>query len=125
MRLSHSVWMKDVVDCFDSIVRNVSNSIRFQEECDILVLRISRVTTGPVVLSDFRSCMLASLRSLLPKDWDSEHEVAWTWLWRCVEAILMQSLGKPRVWVEALEGAIKKFSDDELFMIRKTVYIRF
>ena len=25
--------------------------------------------------------MLSSLRSLVPKEWDSEHEVAWNWLW--------------------------------------------
>ena len=25
--------------------------------------------------------MLASLRSLVPKEWDSDHEVAWNWLW--------------------------------------------
>jgi len=27
-------------------------------------------------------------RSLAPKDWDTEHEVAWNWLWENVERIL-------------------------------------
>ena len=29
-----------------------------------------------VNLNEYKSCMLASLRSLLPKDWDSAHEVS-------------------------------------------------
>lgn len=27
-------------------------------------------------------------RSLAPKDWDTEHEVAWNWLWENVERVL-------------------------------------
>lgn len=29
----------------------------------------------------YQAVMLASLRSLVPKEWDSDHEVAWNWLW--------------------------------------------
>lgn len=31
-------------------------------------------------------------RSLAPKDWDTEHEVAWNWLWENVERILKASV---------------------------------
>ena len=27
-------------------------------------------------------------RSLAPKDWDTEHEVAWNWLWENIERVL-------------------------------------
>lgn len=32
---------------------------------------------GEVHLSEFKPLMLASLRSLVPKGWDSHHEAAW------------------------------------------------
>ena len=31
--------------------------------------------------------MLASLRTLVTKAWDSNHEVAWTWLWELWESV--------------------------------------
>ena len=38
-----------------------------------------------VNLKEFRSVMFASLRSLLPTTWSSEHENAWAWFWGIVE----------------------------------------
>lgn len=34
-----------------------------------------------------QAVMLASLRSLVPKEWDSDHEVAWNWLWEMLGCI--------------------------------------
>ena len=34
-----------------------------------------------VSLSEFKSCLLAALRSTLPQVWTPKHEEAWTWLW--------------------------------------------
>ena len=62
-----------------------------QEECDVLTLVLDK-QPGPIQLSEFKAgrlwaingaeaVMLASLRSLVPKEWDSDHEVAWNWLW--------------------------------------------
>merc|ERR1719215_832878 len=42
MGFGNSAWMAEVLSCFDNIVTNVANSARLQEECDVLVLRISR-----------------------------------------------------------------------------------
>jgi len=47
--------------------------------------------------------MLASLCSLVPKAWDSNHVVAWTWLWENAEEMLNDLLGKPAVQERALE----------------------
>lgn len=52
---------------------------------------------GPIDLAEFKAVTLASLRSLLPERWDSEHEVAWGWLWENVEQLLRQNMGKPKV----------------------------
>jgi len=84
MGFGTSMWMNEVLACFDNIVSNVSNSSRLVEECDVLVCRIAKVATGKINLAEFKSCMLASLRSLLPKDWTTRHEVAWSWLWENV-----------------------------------------
>merc|ERR1719329_1802258 len=81
-------WLQEVLDCFHNIVTNVSNSSRLQEECDVLTLRIAKHAKGNVNFAEYKSCMLASLRSLLPKDWDSAHEVSWTWLWDNVERLV-------------------------------------
>ena len=32
----------------------------------------------------------------VPRDWSSEHEVAWTWLWENVERLVRSTLGKPQ-----------------------------
>ena len=75
-----------------------------QEECDVLVLVMSKYP-DQISLSDFRAVMLATLRpystdfagfsyvarSLAPKDWDTDHEVAWNWLWENVERMLKAS----------------------------------
>merc|ERR1712228_18887 len=90
MGFGSSLWMSEVLACFDNIVSNVSNSGRLVEECDILVCRIAKVSTGKVNLAEYKSCMLASLRSLLPKDWTTQHEVAWSWLWENVEKLILK-----------------------------------
>eukprot|EP00971_Amphidinium_carterae_P027688 545563-Amphidinium_carterae.1 len=40
-------WLTEIVDSFDDIVTNVSETHRVQEECEMLALRISLCTTGP------------------------------------------------------------------------------
>ncbi|CAK9033979.1 Uncharacterized protein SCF082_LOCUS20697, partial [Durusdinium trenchii] len=58
---------------------------------------------GKINLPEFKAVTLASLRSLLPAEWDSEHEVAWAWLWENIEGLLSAMLGKPKLQEEALE----------------------
>merc|ERR1719267_473801 len=117
--------MSEVLACIDNIVTNVSNSARLQEECDVLALRISKVVKGSVNLSEYKSCMLASLRSLLPKDWDSAHEVAWTWLWENVERLVLRIHGQPPVWERALGKILASLDENQKFEIRKDIYNRF
>merc|ERR1711865_983799 len=61
MGFGTAMWMQEMLSCFDSIVTNVANPGRLQEECDVLVLRISKVAKGKVAFSEYKSCMLASL----------------------------------------------------------------
>ena len=96
-------WMKEVLACFNNILVNIANSARLEEECSITVLRVTKVVgKNAVKFAEYKSCMLASLRSLLPKDWSTAHEVAWSWLWENVERIMLRVLGKPCKWEAAL-----------------------
>mmetsp|Transcript_43045 Transcript_43045/g.98995 ORF Transcript_43045/g.98995 Transcript_43045/m.98995 type:complete len:1102 (+) Transcript_43045:133-3438(+) len=119
-------WFSEVLACFDAIVRNVSNSGRLQEECDILVLRISRLPGDQtVVFSEYKSCMLASLRSLLPKNWSTSHEVAWSWLWENVERLLETNMGSPPKFERSLTKLLSSFDENAKFELRKDIYNRF
>eukprot|EP00933_Yihiella_yeosuensis_P026151 TRINITY_DN20287_c2_g1_i1.p1 TRINITY_DN20287_c2_g1~~TRINITY_DN20287_c2_g1_i1.p1 ORF type:complete len:1012 (-),score=255.36 TRINITY_DN20287_c2_g1_i1:249-3284(-) len=121
---SSSEWFEEILESFDTIVENVANSYRLQEECDTLSLRLQKVKST-INLPEYRSVMLASLRSLVPKDWDSQHEVAWNWLWENVERMLKALIGKPIVWEKSLERLILSFTEDNLNYVRREVYARF
>merc|ERR1712012_531594 len=103
MGFENNTWMKEVLCSFDNIVTNVSNSYRMQEECELLSLTLDKCT-GSVNLFEFKAVMLASLRSLVPKEWNTAHEVAWSWLWENVERLVKAQLGKPQVYEKALDS---------------------
>lgn len=124
MGFGSGVWMKEILEVFDDIVTNVSNSYRLQETCDTLALCLSGYK-GAINLPEFKAVMLASLRSLVPKDWGTGHEVAWSWLWENVERMLKDLLGKPRVQERALEGFILSLTEDSVNYLRRELYKRF
>jgi len=125
MGFGTTLWMQEVLACFHNIVTNGSNSGRLQEECDVLILRISKVAKGKVNFGEYKSCMLASLRSLLPKDWSTQHEVSWSWLWENVERIMVQNMGSPPRWEKALGKFLGGLDENQSFEIRKDIYNRF
>merc|ERR1719498_649091 len=125
MGFGNSAWMTEVIACFHNIVTNVSNSKRLQEECDVLALRIARVAKGNVNFAEYKSCMLASLRSLLPKDWSTAHEVAWSWLWENVERLLAKNMGNPRRWERALTKLVDSVDETQKYELRKDIYAKF
>ncbi|CAE8734516.1 unnamed protein product [Polarella glacialis] len=124
MGFSNSVWMQEVLESFDDMASNVQNSYRLQEECDTLGLRLAKYR-GTINLSEFKSVMLASLRSLVPKDWNSAHEVTWTWLWENIERMLKALMGKPQVQKKALVSFILSLSEDSRNYLRRQVFQRF
>ncbi|CAJ1397198.1 unnamed protein product [Effrenium voratum] len=124
MGFAASVWMNPVLEQFDNIVTNVANSHRLQEECDVLSLILAK-EQGPINFSEFKAVMLASLRSLVPKEWDSLHEQAWNWLWENVEHILQLQIGKPKYFESALNRFMRNLTEQDLVYLRKEVYVRF
>jgi len=124
MGFGSSLWMNLILEQFDNMVMNVANSYRLQEECDVLSLVLAKYK-GTINLGEFKAVMLASLRSLCPKDWDSNHEVAWGWLWENVERMLKNLMGKPAVQEKALERLIMSLTEDAVNYLRREVYKRF
>ena len=89
------------------------------------MLRISKVAKGQVNFNEYKSCMLASLRSLLPKDWSTGHEVAWSWLWENVERLLQKNMGNPPKWEKALSAIVASFDENQKYEFRKDIYSTF
>lgn len=79
MGLSGRKWMQEVLHCFAEMVEHIADTKRLQQECNVVSIRIAKTSGDSVNLSEFKSCMLAALRSLLPTTWDTNHEVAWNW----------------------------------------------
>lgn len=125
MGFAGNIWFMEVLAVFDNIVKNIANHTRLQEECDVLAMRIALCTTGPVELADYKACMLASLRSLLPKEWSPAHEVAWTWLWDTVESLLEKNLAHPIPYEAALTIFMESLDEEQKFNMRKDIYTTF
>jgi hemoglobin-like flavoprotein len=125
MGFGGNLWMNEVLACFDNIVTNVANPQRLTEECDVLVCRIAKTSSGKINLSEFKSGMLASLRSLLPKVWTTAHEVAWTWLWELVERAVMENMGQPPKWERAYANFLDNIDEETGYRLRKDLFQRF
>ncbi|CAJ1357757.1 unnamed protein product [Effrenium voratum] len=113
-----SSWMNIVLQQFDDMVKNVANFNRMQEESDVMSLVLAKYK-GRIELSEFKAVTLASLRSLLPQQWDSEHEVAWCWLWENIETLLSNMLGKTRLQEDALDKFYSRISEENAIALRK------
>lgn len=124
MGFGGNTWMNEVLASFDTIVQNVSNSYRLQEECDVLSLRLAKYK-GNINLPEYKAVMLASLRSLVPKDWNSAHEVAWSWLWENVERMIKALMGKPAVQERALGKLWASLDESTQAFVRREVYAKF
>jgi len=118
-----NVWMDEILESFDAVVLSVTNPGRLQEECDLISLRIAQCK-GMINLDEFKRVMLASLRSLVPKEWNSAHEVAWGWLWETVERMIKTLLGKLSTQRRALEAFLSSLDETQVDFIRKEVFSR-
>lgn len=125
MGFGNSNWMSIILEQFDAMVMNIANSHRLSEECDVLSLVLAKEDEASIHLVEFRSVMLATLRSLCPKDWDTDHEVAWNWLWENIERMLKALWGKPRIYQRSLDLFIAGLSEEEVDFFRRELYKTF
>eukprot|EP00929_Paragymnodinium_shiwhaense_P110898 TRINITY_DN781_c2_g1_i3.p1 TRINITY_DN781_c2_g1~~TRINITY_DN781_c2_g1_i3.p1 ORF type:complete len:1089 (-),score=249.14 TRINITY_DN781_c2_g1_i3:119-3385(-) len=125
MGFGQNLWMNEVLAVLDDIVSNFRNVNRCQEECFVLTVRIAKVASGKVNLAEFKSCMLASLRSLLPKEWTTAHETAWSWCWERVELMTMENMGKTARWEKAFGDMLGSIDEATGYQLRQDMYFRF
>eukprot|EP00929_Paragymnodinium_shiwhaense_P115088 TRINITY_DN836_c0_g4_i1.p1 TRINITY_DN836_c0_g4~~TRINITY_DN836_c0_g4_i1.p1 ORF type:complete len:1114 (-),score=334.64 TRINITY_DN836_c0_g4_i1:325-3666(-) len=125
MGFGQNLWMNEILDVFNPIMTNFAAVNRVCEECQVLTVRIAKVSSGKVNLGEFKSCMLASLRSLLPKDWTTAHEVAWSWAWDRMQGFLMEYMGKTLRWEKSLVDLIDSIDEATGYELRTDIYDRF
>jgi len=70
-------------------------------------------------LAEYKSCMLASLHSLLPKDWTTQHEG------ENVERMSVKSMGMPPMWEKAYAKLLDIIDEATGFQLRKDIYLKF
>jgi len=96
---ANMTFINIMLDSFHGIVVDIVKTGQLAEQTDILAMRIAKdVEVGrgqSVKISEFKVCLLASLRSLRGALWDTKHEKAWNWLWESVAAALTSSLPLP------------------------------
>eukprot|EP00929_Paragymnodinium_shiwhaense_P115083 TRINITY_DN836_c0_g1_i1.p1 TRINITY_DN836_c0_g1~~TRINITY_DN836_c0_g1_i1.p1 ORF type:complete len:1114 (-),score=302.79 TRINITY_DN836_c0_g1_i1:58-3399(-) len=125
MGYGQNLWMSEVLQLLDNIVSNFHTVGRVQEECYVLTVRIAKVVTGKVNLTEFKSCLLASLRSLLPKEWTPTHEIAWSWLWDRVEQLLLENMGRTNRWEKAVTDLFSQVDEATGYTLRQEMYSKF
>merc|ERR1719456_1726761 len=87
-------FVKIVQECFENIVAATikGDDTRLELEANLMALRLHKEVKGEFALKDFKLCMLASLRSRLPKSWSIAHEHAWSHMWDTVSHMLTKSM---------------------------------
>ena len=65
MGFGQNLWLDEVFAFFDNVVLNVAHLSCLQEECDVLLLCISRVAKEKMNFDEYKSGALASLRPRL------------------------------------------------------------
>eukprot|EP00927_Polykrikos_kofoidii_P045610 TRINITY_DN3963_c0_g1_i9.p1 TRINITY_DN3963_c0_g1~~TRINITY_DN3963_c0_g1_i9.p1 ORF type:complete len:1061 (-),score=226.45 TRINITY_DN3963_c0_g1_i9:506-3688(-) len=127
MGMGDRLWMNEVLACFDNMVINVANPARLQDEADLASIRIAKLKEAGTNLGEFKSCMLASLRSLLPGSWSTNHEVAWSWFWEQVERLVKSSpfFVKGTILERAVARLLDGLEEDQKYSLRSDLYTRF
>eukprot|EP00930_Biecheleria_cincta_P001710 TRINITY_DN102820_c0_g1_i1.p1 TRINITY_DN102820_c0_g1~~TRINITY_DN102820_c0_g1_i1.p1 ORF type:complete len:1190 (-),score=140.29 TRINITY_DN102820_c0_g1_i1:71-3640(-) len=115
-------WMSEVLATIEAIVSHLTNTRRSQEECAVLVLRLYFYDHSTIVLQQFKACLLAALRSTLPKTWSTKHEEAWTWLWDSLVRILEATMYKPEVYDNVLWTFMESMGPKKMYRMRTAIY---
>lgn len=120
-----NTWMPVVLDSVERIVLHINSGLRIKEETFLLALRLNNFPSGSVNLSDFKSCLLAALRSTLPQLWTPKHEEAWTFLWDNVVKSVTQAMERTKPYEAALSQAYESFTPGRFRKIQKEFFTSF
>lgn len=121
---ANAVYINIMLDEIGILVEDVCASGELREQTDILSMRIVKDCGGKVKLNEFKTVLLASLRSLIPGRWDTKHEKAWSWLWESISTQLEQSLALPTRYEKPVVKWAASLSQDELRDLCMSVWKR-
>jgi len=113
-----------MLDEFNNLVLDTCRLGQLQEQTDILAMRIAKDTKGQIKTSEFKVCMLAAMRSLIPQRWDTQHEKAWAWLWDSIDTQLKLSMPLPVKYEVPVQNYVSAMSEAELGDIGLKVWYR-
>jgi len=106
--------VKIVQQCFGQLVAAVkmNDDSRLELETNIMSLRFHKDVKGDFKPASFKTVMLASLRSLLPKIWTIGHENAWITMWDMIQDMLSNVMHLPPVYEKAVERFMSEHADE-------------
>merc|ERR1711953_336006 len=117
-------YINIMLDEFANIVRDVCKFGQLQEQTDILAMRISKDVKDAFKTSEFKVCMLASMRSFIPAIWDTRHEQAWLWLWESIDTQLKDSLKQPPKYEKPVDRWVNDLERNERRAISMAIWNR-
>lgn len=85
-------WSAAMFPAMPALVGKVASLEELDAECGAVGGRILAAGATEEAVREFEAASQASLRSLLPTDWDSDHEAAWRWFWSRVSPRLCKHL---------------------------------
>jgi len=112
---SNLAYIRIVQQCFEKLVSAATKGEYelLEVETNIMALRMHKDVKGKIVLAEFKMCMLASLRALLPKSWSVQHERAWSTFWEAVEETLAANMHLPLKYEKAVEKAVSQMTRED------------
>lgn len=123
MGFKQKAWMSDMLKSFEVLVTYAGSPHRVQEEIDFLGLRMSKFSG--VDPRSFGNVMFASLRALLPAEWGSKHELAWSWFWQTTSGLLMSTIALPAAQFSRLNSFLGSLSEQQLSPLRRGIFDEF
>jgi len=124
---ANQTYIKIVKDCFQGLVAACvsGDDQRLNLESSIMALRIYRDVKDRYQIKDFKVCMLASLRSRLPKSWSIDHEAAWARMWDMVTDTLGKTLPLPQKYEKEVAKLINNMDPEEKRQFGLNAFNRF
>jgi len=123
---ANTAFIELILKVFDNLVGAVLNKddMRLQKETRIISLKLYVEKYGKVLFKEYKICMLASLRPLLPRLWDANHEHAYEWLWDTIAEDLNKSIELPKKYHFKVDNLVTDLSLDEKRTIGLNVFKR-
>jgi len=123
---ANTAFIELILKDFDTLVGAVVNKddFRLQSLTRIISLKLYAEKYGKVTFREYKICMLASMRPLLPKLWDANHEKAWEWLWDSIADSLNKSIELPKKYHSKVERLVTDLDLDEKRTIGLNVFKR-